>query len=262
MQKQNCNCGLIPHGHFKFQCIKIERAQREAKQAARNPVRAVKAVVLEETKTVLEPTRRPSKDEKLLSDQAIREELSKKARDETTKFSSDQAIQEKPSNTTKDSPKTVLKVEPTQASLVKVVCDPKEKTEEELRRERGLAAWAKSCPGSSIQLQKDAFKIALKEKTGHDFSDTTSNGTTAASESDMSLRNSIIIRMGLAEKQEKDLRKKLRTLYEIRVAEQTMSLAKEQGKKTHPNLIEKVGRKASLSADPLVQHFRRAGGSI
>merc|ERR1712100_373810 len=76
--------------------------------------------------------------------------------------------------------------------------------------------------------------------TGHDFSDTTSNGTTAASESDMSLRNSIIIRMGLAEKQEKDLRKKLRTLYEIRVAEQTMSLAKEQGKKTHPNLIEKV----------------------
>jgi hypothetical protein len=256
IQKQNCNCNLISHGHFKFQCIKIERAQkyaewvqREEKKAARNTQRTEQVAVTEELKTVVEPSRRPAKDEakKLSSDLAIREHLSKKPSKD---------VKNKPVPKLEE-PKKALKVQPTRVGPV----EPREKTADELRRERGLAAWAKSCSGSTIQVQKDAFKITSKDKLGNaqDFSDTAS---TAASECEIEFRNSIIISLGLADKQEKELRKKLRSLYEIRVAEQTIALAEKQGKKTHPNLIAKVGRKTSLSADPLVQRFRRAGGSI
>merc|ERR1712188_191543 len=75
-------------------------------------------------------------------------------------------------------------------------------------------------------------------------------------------RKSVIMEMRLPEKQATELRKKLRTLYEIQVAEQTIALAEKEGKKCHPNLSVKVARKASLLADPLVQRFRRAGGIL
>jgi hypothetical protein len=249
VMKQTCNCSKISHSHFKPQCIKIERAQQAAERAQREAKKVARsaayrsAVASEEPAKLVAPTRRPNADEKK-SDLEIREQLLKTGSKVETK-------------------KVVEETKQVETKQVVKAREPstREKTEEELRRERGAAAWAKSCPGSELQVGKDSFKVTSKEKTGKacNFSDTAS---TAASESDMSSRNFIIVRMGLADKQEKDLRKTLRTLYEIRVAEQTIILAEKEGKKSHPNLVANVGRKASLTADPLVQRFRGAGGSI
>jgi len=132
--------------------------------------------------------------------------------------------------------------------------------EEKDRRQRGAEAWAKSCSGSELKVEKDSsYKVQKKEKNAYGFE----VASTCASESDdKSRRDEIILYLFLSDMKEKDLRKKLRTLHEIRVAEQTIADAEKQGKKTHPNLHVKVGRKASLCADPLVQRFRQAGGKI
>ena len=184
MLKVNCNCDLIPgQSHFKNQCDKIARAQRDAQRKARNDA----------------PLSR------------------------TTQAKSD--------------------------------------LEKACHGSRGVAALAKSCPA-----KKDGYK-----KIDVEIASTRASSTHAPSVEDieemhktivLETRKSVIMEMRLSEKQANELRKNLRTLYEIQVAEQTIATAEKQGKKCHPNLAVKVARKASLVADPLVQRFRRAGGIL
>ena len=186
MLKVNCNCDLIPgQSHFKNQCDKIARAQREAQRKARNDA----------------PLSRTT----------------------TTQAKSD--------------------------------------LEKACHGSRGVTALAKSC-----FVKKDGFK-----KIDVEIASTRASSTHAASVEDieemhktivLETRKSVIMEMRLPEKQANELRKNLRTLYEIQVAEQAIAKAEKEGKKCHPNLAVKVARKASLVADPLVQRFRRTGGIL
>ena len=128
---------------------------------------------------------------------------------------------------------------------------PVPKTEEQLRAERARAARAKSFPDKKQKPSLDSRMEAA-------FSDTAS---TVASESESSMR-SVIAGLMLNPMAEKDLRKKLRTLYEIRVLEETIATAKLKGTKINPTQIAKVEKKKSIVSDPVVQRFRRAGGCL
>merc|ERR1712224_131275 len=182
MLKVNCNCTLIAHSHFKNQCDKIARAQREAQQKAQREARM-------EAKTA--------------------------------------------------------QAKKTQAELV---------LEKACHGPRGVAALAKSCPAKKDEIAS----TRAPSSNAPSVADLEEMHKTIVLET----RKSVIMEMHLPEKQATELRKKLRTLYEIQVAEQTIALAEKAGKKCHPNLSVKVARKASLLADPQVQRFRRAGGIL
>merc|ERR1719235_2810158 len=160
MLKVNCNCALIPHSHFKIQCDKIARAQREAQWKARKEAQAKVRTLPRTTPAQSEPV--PKK---------------------------------------------------TQVELA---------LQKACHGARGMAALAKSCPS-----KKDVCKIETAS-TAPSVTDAPSVAEVEEMHKTIVLetRKSVIMGMRLPEKKANELRKKLRTLYEIQVAEQTIALAK------------------------------------
>merc|ERR1719183_1039541 len=201
MLKQNCNCSLLTHSHFRNQCLKVEKAKRDAEWAAKQKDGQTKQK--DGQTTPLPPPPVGSVEWKKDAERRkVRRELTDK-----------------------------LGSSPTDAQVLAEVD----------RRERGAVALAKSTP-------------AKKERSTDDAC------STRASESDVVSKQKTIMSMFLRDSEEKDLKKKLRLLQEVRLAEEKIAAADLSGQKVHPNLRLKAARKTELTADPLIQKFRRAGG--